>query len=400
MTEVRFGLVGLGNIGKLHYRYFPNLEGAVLTAVCDIDPARFEALDKNTADFDHAVTTTTKEHKGKIERFRDYIEMLDSGLVDAVIIGVPHIFHPEMCIAAFERGIHVICEKPVAITAREARLINEAYAKSSNVVFAAMFQQRTKPCFIKIKELLNNGTLGEVRRINWIITDWFRTQHYYNSGEWRGNWNGEGGGVLMNQCPHNLDLFQWFFGLPEELYALGYLGKWHDITVEDDISVLMKMSNGATASFITSTADFPGTNRLEITAEKGKLVFEDNKLMFWPLEETVQSIIDTSNQGFYSKKVSMEEIPIEDNPHGHQYITQNVVNTILGKEELIAPGVEGIKSVELANAMLYSMVRQKPVKFPVPEEEFDALLEELRADERKNKPEKAFIWEDYLAQLR
>lgn len=204
----------------------------------------------------------------------------------------------------------------------------------------------------------------------------------------------------MNQCPHNLDLFQWFFGLPEELYALGYLGKWHDITVEDDISVLMKMSNGATASFITSTADFPGTNRLEITAEKGKLVFEDNKLMFWPLEETVQSIIDTSNQGFYSKKVSMEEIPVEDNPHGHQYITQNVVNTILGKEELIAPGVEGIKSVELANAMLYSMVRQKPVKFPVPEEEFDALLEELRADERKNKPEKAFIWEDYLAQLR
>ena len=288
----------------------------------------------------------------------------------------------------------------MAITAREARLINEAYAKSSNVVFAAMFQQRTKPCFIKIKELLNNGTLGEVRRINWIITDWFRTQHYYNSGEWRGNWNGEGGGVLMNQCPHNLDLFQWFFGLPEELYALGYLGKWHDITVEDDISVLMKMSNGATASFITSTADFPGTNRLEITAEKGKLVFEDNKLMFWPLEETVQSIIDTSNQGFYSKKVSMEEIPVEDNPHGHQYITQNVVNTILGKEELIAPGVEGIKSVELANAMLYSMVRQKPVKFPVPEEEFDALLEELRADERKNKPEKAFIWEDYLAQLR
>lgn len=204
----------------------------------------------------------------------------------------------------------------------------------------------------------------------------------------------------MNQCPHNLDLFQWFFGLPEELYALGYLGKWHDITVEDDISVLMKMSNGATASFITSTADFPGTNRLEITAEKGKLVFEDNKLMFWPLEETVQSIIDTSNQGFYSKKGSMEEIPVEDNPHGHQYITQNVVNTILGKEELIAPGVEGIKSVELANAMLYSMVRQKPVKFPVPEEEFDALLEELRADERKNKPEKAFIWEDYLAQLR
>ena len=247
----------------------------------------------------------------------------------------------------------------MAITAREARLINEAYAKSSNVVFAAMFQQRTKPCFIKIKELLNNGTLGEVRRINWIITDWFRTQHYYNSGEWRGNWNGEGGGVLMNQCPHNLDLFQWFFGLPEELYALGYLGKWHDITVEDDISVLMKMSNGATASFITSTADFPGTNRLEITAEKGKLVFEDNKLMFWPLEETVQSIIDTSNQGFYSKKVSMEEIPIEDNPHGHQYITQNVVNTILGKEEL-STRCWGIKSVELANAMLYSIVSKSP----------------------------------------
>jgi len=397
MKQVRFGIIGLGNMGAAHYAYFPELEGAVLTAICDVDPSRFDRLAKPPADFDHEIVTT-KKHTEDIARFTDYTKMLDSGLIDAVIIAVPHYFHPEMAIAAFKRGIHVICEKPVAITAREARSINEAHA-NSKVVFAAMFQQRTHAAFIKIKELLTDGTLGDIRRINWIITDWFRTQHYYNSGQWRGNWNGEGGGVLMNQCPHNLDLFQWFFGLPQELYALGYLGKWHDITVEDDISVLMKMANGATASFITSTADFPGTNRLEITAENGKLVYEHGNVSLWSTEKPVQAIIDNSTKAFYGKAPQRNEVPIDRTPSGHRYITQNVINTILGKEELIAPGTEGIKSIQLANAMLYSMVKQEAVSFPVAENDFDTLLEELRADERKHNPDKAFIWEDYLAQL-
>ncbi|NLV91351.1 MAG: Gfo/Idh/MocA family oxidoreductase [Firmicutes bacterium] len=394
MEQVRFGIIGLGNMGKGHLGYFHRLEGAKLTAVCDIDESRFNI--EFPADFDHDVEPIKLDDS--IARFTDYKDLLDSGLVDAVIIAVPHYFHPEMTIEAFKRGIHVICEKPVAITAREARMMNEAWEKS-DVVFAAMFQQRTSPIYQKIKELLEDGTLGEVRRVSWIITNWFRTQTYYDSGGWRGNWNGEGGGVLMNQCPHNLDLFQWFFGLPTKLTAQAYLGKWHDITVEDDISVLMEFENGATGSFITSTGDFPGTNRLEITTENGKLVCENNKLVFYKTEAPVQELLDTSPQGFYHARPEVVEIEVPEAPQGHMVVTQNVINTILGKEELLTPAIEGIKSVQLANGMLLSGLRNKTVELPVAEDEFDALLEELRADERENSPDKAFIWEDYLASL-
>jgi len=396
MDTIRFGLIGLGNIGTLHYSYLSEIQGARLTAVCDIDESRFKSLGAKK-DFDHD-TTGVKGLDKDIETFRDYRAMLDSGKVDAIIVAVPHYFHPEMSIEAFKRGIHVICEKPVAITAREARMMNQAY-QDSNVVFSAMFQMRTEPAFIKLKEIIGDGTLGAIRRINWIITNWFRTQSYYDSGGWRGTWTGEGGGVLMNQCPHNLDMFQYLFGMPVKLTAMAYLGKWHDVTVEDDISVIMEMENGATASFVTTTADTPGTNRLEIAAENGKLVLEGGRMLFYKTEAPVQEIVDHSEKGFYSGQVEKIDIEIEPKPAGHKYITQNVVNAILGKEQLIAPGTEGIKSVQLANAMLLAGLKGKQVEVPVPEEEYDELLAELRQDERENAPDKVFDWDEYLRQL-
>ncbi|NLJ85304.1 MAG: Gfo/Idh/MocA family oxidoreductase [Firmicutes bacterium] len=396
MKKIRFGIIGLGNIGAHHYGYFPEMDGAELTAVCDIDKTRFSRLEP-ASDFDHDGVAATWE--GQVATFTDYRGMLGSGMVDAVIIAVPHYFHPEMAKEAFRRGIHVICEKPMAVTSREAREMNAAHA-SSGVVYAAMFQMRTDPVYIKIKEMLEDGTLGEVRRVSWIITNWFRTQAYYDSGGWRGNWTGEGGGVLMNQCPHNLDLFQWFFGLPKRLSAMAYLGKWHDITVEDDVSVLMELDNGATASFITTTGDTPGTNRLDIAAENGKLVLEDGRLTFHKTEKPVQEILNTSQQGFYSAKPEVVEVSIERKPHGHKYITQNVINAIKGKEELISPGTEGLKSVQLANAILFSGLKGCPVEVPVSEGEFDQLLEELRRDELEKAPEKAFDWGRYVADLK
>lgn len=392
VEKVRFGLIGMGNIGIHHFSYFPELEDAELTAICDIDPAKLKEL-KVPGDFDQAIAAAVLDDK--IAKYTDYRAMLDSGKVDTVIIAAPHYFHPEMAVEAFRRGIHVICEKPVAITGRQAREMNAAHA-DSQVVYAAMFQMRTNPVYRKIKEMLEDGTLGEVRRVSWIITDWFRTQAYYDSGGWRGNWTGEGGGVLMNQCPHNLDLFQWFFGLPKRLHAVVHLGKWHDITVEDDVSVLMELANGATASFITSTGDTPGTNRLEITAERGKLVLEEGRLTFFKTEDSVQRIIEQSEVGFYSVSPKVMEIQIEAEPHGHKYITQNTVNAILGKEPLIAPGTEGLDSVQLANAILLSGIRGRTVEVPVCEDEFDELLEELRADERRHAPDKVFDWEAYI----
>ncbi|NLA59015.1 MAG: Gfo/Idh/MocA family oxidoreductase [Firmicutes bacterium] len=396
MKKVRFGIVGMGNIAIHHFGYFPELENAELTAICDIDPAKLQEV-KVPEDFDQV--TAARVLDDKLARYTDYRAMLDSGKVDAVIIAVPHYFHPEMAIEAFRRGIHVICEKPVAITSRQAREMNDAHAES-NVVYAAMFQMRTNPVYVKIKQMLDDGTLGEVRRVSWIITEWFRTQAYYDSGGWRGNWTGEGGGVLMNQCPHNLDLFQWFFGLPKRLYAMVHLGKWHDITVEDDVSVLMELANGATASFITSTGDTPGTNRLEIAAEHGKLVLENGRLTFFKTQDSVQRIIKESEVGFYSASPEVIEVQVEAKPHGHKWLTQNTINAILGKEPLISPGTEGLKSVQLANAMLLSGIRGRAVEVPVCEDEFDQLLEELREDERRNAPDKVFDWEAYINSFR
>lgn len=203
----------------------------------------------------------------------------------------------------------------------------------------------------------------------------------------------------MNQCPHNLDLFQWLFGLPKRLTSLVYLGKWHDITVEDDVSVLMELEGGATASFITTTADTPGTNRLEIAAENGKLVLENGRLIFYRMPDSVQTILETSTEGFYAAKPEKVELSVETRSHGHMYITQNVVDAIKGKADLLSPGTEGLKSVQLANAVLLAGLKNKSVTLPVCEAEFDALLEELREKERKNAPEKAFDWDKYLKDL-
>jgi len=391
MDKVRLGIIGLGNIGTLHCGYMNELGNAELRAICDVDESKF-ALSE-VEDFDHEAGGM--EGLEDLSTFRDYEEMYQSGEIDAVIIGTPHYFHPPMTIDAFREGLHVLCEKPIAVTAKEARRMKEAH-QETDLVFSAMFQKRTAPQSVRLKEMIEGGELGEIRRINWIKTDWFRTQTYYDSGGWRGNWNGEGGGVLTNQCPHDLDLFQWCFGTPTKLTALSYLGKWHDITVEDDISVLMEMENGATASFITSTGDAPGTDRLEVTAEKGKLVFEDGELTFHRLEEPLQKLLEEVDQSFYSPEVHYEDVEVEERPSGHRYITQNFVNSILDGEELIAPGEEGVESVQLANAMLYSGLRGEQVDFPVPEDEFVELLEELREKERKENPDKAFDWKEYL----
>jgi predicted dehydrogenase len=398
MKKVRLGIIGLGNIGMLHYGYMHEIEGAELTAICDIDESKLERPSMNKS-FDHA-RVDIKDFGSNISKYTDYKELLDSGKVDAVIVAAPHYFHPEMAIAAFDRGSHVLCEKPAAITAKEARRINEAH-KDSGLIYSLMFNMRTSPVFRKIKELLDNGTLGEVRRVSWVVTSWFRTQKYYDSGGWRGNWTGEGGGVLMNQCPHNLDLFQWYFGLPCKLYALVDLGKWHDITVEDNVSVVMRLKNGAHVSFMTTTGETPGTNYLEIAGDRGKLICENNrKITFIKTKNTVQSIIDKSDEEFYSDKGEIINIPIEKGEAQHKTVTQNFVNAIRGEEELLVKGDDGLMSIELANAILFSGLEDKVVTPPLLESEYERLLERLKQHERVCFPNKVFDWDVFLKKFR
>ena len=270
MEKVRFGVIGIGNMGSGHVQNLAagKIPGAELAAVCDIKPARLEWAKGICGD--------------KIAYFEDSHALITSGLVDAVIIATPHYFHPIIGIDAFENGLNVLSEKPIGVYTKKVREFMDA-AKKSGKTFGIMYNQRTDHFYQKMREMVQNGELGDLKRCVWIITDWYRTQAYYNSGGWRATWSGEGGGVLLNQCPHNLDLLQWICGLPVRVRAFCHNGKWHNIEVEDDVTAYMEFPNGATGVFVTSTADAPGTNRFEITLERGKLVCEDDKLLLAPV---------------------------------------------------------------------------------------------------------------------
>jgi len=373
MDKARLGIVGLGNMGSAHVKSIGELTNATLTAVCDIDAAKAEKF---------------AEQSGA-KAFTDAEAMFRSGLIDGVIIAVPHYDHTPLTIQAFAAGLHVLTEKPIAVHKADAQRMIDAHTANPELRFAAMFQQRTLKAHQKIKQLIDSGELGKIMRVNWIITNWFRTQCYYNSGGWRATWRGEGGGVLLNQCPHQLDLFQWFFGLPTKVSTNLTIGKYHQIEVEDDVNTYCEFANGATGNFITSTGEFPGTNRLEITATRGRLVLEDGKISFLRTESLVDDVCDHSNEPFASIPTWKIDVPYgTDSNNQHRDVIANFAAAILDpKVELVAKAEEGIKSVEFGNSMLYSGLMHKPVELPLNAAEYEGFLQQLIATSKFVKAE-------------
>lgn len=370
MKEVRIGIIGLGVMGTSHMRNVLLTPGAKLAAVCDV---RKEVVDKLAAE-------------NKVKGFCDGEEMIKSGEIDAVIVVTPHFDHTVKAVAAFKHGVHVLTDKPIAVHKADAQRMIDAHKKRPDLKFAAMFNQRTDSLYIKIKSLIDNGELGEIHRVNWIITNWFRSQCYYNSGGWRATWKGEGGGVLLNQCPHQLDLFQWFFGMPVKLRAFCQIGRYHNIEVEDDVTAYCQYKNGSTGVFIASTGEAPGTNRLEITCDRGRLIIEDGKITFNRAEIPVSKFIKTSTTGFACPPIWNVEVPHSNERMAHQKIIANFVDAILNDAPLIAPGEEGIKSVELSNAMLYSSMKDTTVDMPLDGKAFEKLLNGLIKNSKFMKP--------------
>ena len=363
MEKVRIGVVGIGNMGSTHSEYLFNgdIENAELSAVCDIKPERLEWAREKFGD--------------SIQYFEKYEDMLEADCMDAVIIAVPHYTHPEYVIKGFEHGLHVICEKPAGVYTKQVIEMNEA-SKKYGKVFSMMYNQRTNPLYQKVREMVQGGKLGELKRCIWIITNWYRTQAYYNSGGWRATWSGEGGGVLLNQCPHNLDLWQWIFGMPKRIRATCYEGKYHNIEVEDDVTAYAEYENGATGVFITTTGECPGTNRLEISGDKGKIVVEGTKLTFWELETPERVHTFECKESFETPKYTVHEFDITEEPKQHRGITQNFVNAILKGEKLLAPGVEGINGLNISNAIFLSSWLDDWVEIPVDPELYYAKLKE------------------------
>ena len=370
MKKIRLGIIGTGSHGTGHVRNIrngltPEIEVA---AVCDTDP---DAL------------VRIRETFGDIPSFANSSDLMDSGLVDAVLIVTPHYDHPPIAMEAMKKGLHVMCEKPAGVYTKQVREMN-AVAAESNVVFGMMFNQRTNPVYIKTRELVQSGAFGEIRRVSWIITNWYRPQAYYNSGAWRATWSGEGGGVLLNQCPHNLDLWQWICGMPSKIYTKMQFGKWHDIEVEDDVTTMVEYPNGATGTFVTTTGEWPGSNRLEITMDKAKIVVEHNQIHLWELEMTEQEFTAKSTIPFSQPQYTYRQVEPEGEETGHCGILNAWAGAILRGEPLIARGEEGINGLTLSNAMHLSAWTGKEVELPFDDEEFyQLLMERVKTSRRK-----------------
>ena len=356
--NIKLGIVGLGNMGRAHRQNI--LDGKVtgidLCAVCDIPKGLPEQRDGEA-------------------QFTDVGAMISSGKIDAIHICTPHPSHREIGVQALHSGLHVLMEKPLAVHKADCQALIDAYdATGRDKIFAAMFNQRTDPHYKVLKEKIDSGETGRVRRIHWSVTDWFRTEYYYALGGWRATWKGEGGGVLLNQCPHNLDLFQWLFGMPEQVTGFLNFGRYHQVEVEDDATLYFRYPDGKNATFITSTGEAPGINRLEVIAERGILTVNEG-IIRWTRNETEASTFsDTAESGFAKPETSEIEIPIDGRGGQHIEILQNFADAIRNGAELISPAIEGIHSVELANAALLSAWSGTTINLPMDAEDYARIL--------------------------
>jgi predicted dehydrogenase len=378
MSNVRFGIVGMGNMGRYHADTLlaGRVARAELAAVCSTSPGKLQKYQP-------------------LPIFDDVTKLMESRAVDALLIATPHPQHPAQALAAFEAGLHVMVEKPIASHKADAERLIAAAARHPRQVFGAMFQLRTEPRYAKLRKLIQEGELGPIVRINWIITDWYRTEAYYASGGWRATWKGEGGGVLLNQCLHQLDTLQWLVGMPARIRGFCQLGRYHDIDVEDNVTIYLEWANGATGVFVSSTGESPGTNRFEICGTRGRVVLENQRLTFTRNDADMIEFSRKAATGFAKPDLWHVEIPFENAKDPHSILLQNFTDAILDGAPLLVPGAEGIHSVELANAMLYSSLQAQTVELPLDAGVFERKLEELIAGSKREKKVVAIAGEDF-----
>ena len=373
MEKIKLGIIGIGNMGSGHAGNIKNgkCPEIELVAMADINPERLNwAKEQSYAE--------------NITYFNTAEEMLDSGIINACIIAVPHYDHTKYAIECMKRGIHVMVEKPAGVYTKQVREMNAEAEKHPEVVFGMVFNQRTNCVYRKLRELVQSGDYGEIRRTNWIITTWYRPQCYYDSGDWRATWSGEGGGVLLNQCPHQLDLWQWICGMPVKVESHLHFGKWHDIEVEDDVTTYVEYANGATGVFITTTGDAHGTNRFEIQMDRAKFVIENDKLIMTEYEMTEQEFSKTNTSPFATVKSKTFEVETDGENPQHPGVLNAWANAILHGGKLIAEGEEGINGLTISNAMHLSAFLGKEVEIPFDEElYYNELMKRVATSKRK-----------------
>lgn len=367
--QLRIGVIGIGNMGSAHAAslYNGKADGCLLAALCDIN------ADKRRS---------AKEHYPNVPIFSSSDELINSNTVDAVIIATPHGFHTDIAVSAMRAGIDVLSEKPADVIYSKAQEAVKV-AKEEKRIYALMFNQRNNPVYTKLNELIKSGSLGRIKRVDWTVTNWYRTQKYYDSGDWRGSWSGEGGGVLINQAPHNLDMINMLFGLPNSVYARCSIGKYHNISVEDEAMLILSY-NDFDLTFRTATGECPGTNRMEIACDMGKVIVENGKITCALLDESERRLCFDSNESFPSFGVKVTDIVTEGVDSAHIGIINNFRDAILYGTPLTASGTDGVNEIMLSNAAYLSAYTKETVKLPLSDSKrIEELLLKLSLNEKR-----------------
>lgn len=381
MKSLKTAVIGMGNMGSQYAAFLltGQVPGMELAAVTRVRPERLAALN-----------LILPESLPVYPSAEALFAACDAGALklDAVIIVTPHRLHQEQALAAMKRGLHVLCDKPAGIASSQARIMEEACPQ--NLTYAFIFQKRALPAYQEIRRLVQSGIYGRIKRISWTVTDWYRPNFYYEEVPWRGTWKLDGGGTLLNQCPHNLDLLQWICGMPARVQGFCHNGKYHPIEVEDEVTAYMEWDNGATGIFTASTGEAPGVNRLEIALDNGLLVYEQEQLTASLLDKPEQEYRLHSSASFIYPKYRREIIPTTEDGQPYLDILNNFAAAAADRAPLIAPGAEGRKSLLLSNAIYLSSWTGKMVPIPQPgsatEREFEEAFStewRMRAGETK-----------------
>ncbi|MGQ9541665.1 MAG: Gfo/Idh/MocA family protein [Armatimonadota bacterium] len=361
MERVRFGVIGVGGMGIAHAHLIQQSEEAELVAVCSASVERTQQVAQRFG----------------VPGFTDYRELLRNGLVDAVLIATPHPSHAQIAEYAFQHGVHVLCEKPLAVSISEGRRMVDS-ARQNRCLLGAMLQMRTERHFRIARRAVEEGIIGNLMRAQMVAT-WCRSQAYYQSASWRGTWAGEGGGVLLNQAPHQLDILCWLAGLPCKVTAQ-IRTRYHRIEVEDEAFALLEYPNGAHGYIYVNVSEVPYTRHFEVVGEQGKVVLDGEQVSVVRIVPPIPQYMEQAQDMWEVPATQTWDIDLPQGETGHAAVIRNFARVVLGREEaLIAPGEEALWSLELANAIILSALRDKTVTLPLDGQEYDALLQELRA---------------------
>lgn len=374
MNQVRMAVIGTGSMGKKYAQMIAagSVKDMVLTAV----------VCRSEANIEWAKEKLNQE----VQIFPDADTLYAHGdLFDAVMIVTPHKLHPEMVKQGLLAGKHMFCDKPAGVSMKQCEEMARL-AREKDLKFAMMFHQRMYGKYLRIKELLEQNEIGVIRRVMMENSRYYRTQYYHKSGSWRSSWTGEGGGALINQGQHILDIWQWLVGMPQSVQAVIPFGKYNDFDVDDEATILMEYPDKRTAVFILTTGEGSWTERLEIVGSKGTILLEEDKLTISRYDQDLTEY--GKNAQCNAREQMKETLTVEDYPkekEPYEEMLADFADAILTDGSVAVSGLEGLHALELTNAAYLSAFTGKKISLPMDADEYEKELTRRMQDEQSRR---------------